>query len=165
MWGHLLPVSLVQVLRDVLCVWVVFRVISNGLGPVVCGPDHLGPGHGCAGVESTSASKQINYSHDSPHPYASLLPPPRIMDCPLQQAHKLQRAGSVHLDGDVVSAMDCYDPNKSRVGVFGTEHFRLISRPDCTVVGHFHSPFRLSFSDCSLRARVISSSARTFQAS
>src|SRR5690625_6814836 len=66
MWGHLLPVGLVQVLGDVLCVGVVFRVISNGLGPVVCGPDHLGPGHGCAGAESTSASKQINYSHDSP---------------------------------------------------------------------------------------------------
>src|SRR5690625_1753118 len=114
MWGHLLPVGLVQVLGCVPCVGVAVRVVSNGPWPGGCGPAPPGPGHGCAGAESTSASKQINYSHDSPHPYASLLPPPRIMDCPLQQAHKLQRAGSVHLDGDVASAMDCYDPNNSR---------------------------------------------------
>lgn len=59
---HLLPLRLVQILADMLCVGVVGGVPLNGDGPVISGPKNVDAGVAGTSGPSAESGKQVNCS-------------------------------------------------------------------------------------------------------
>lgn len=64
--GDFAPVGLVQILAEVVCGWMVYRVVLHCKLPVVGRPDYFHASHGRTGAESAGAGEKVNCSHRAP---------------------------------------------------------------------------------------------------